>query len=179
PRLTLNAINNELFWNLVIRKSPVDDIDRQIQNTSKYSSNRLLLEAAKYARDCVNDYAQSDVTSPDDQKRKIFQLSSFLENRVECVVLDVALEKSAYIIFESLNARGNKLSALDLVKNYAFSLADSYCLDEIRTRWSLMSDRIEEKDADDFLKTFWTSRFGRVQLPYLYDKIKEKYKTSE
>jgi len=69
----------------------------------------------------------------------------------------------AYVLFESLNDRGADLSALDLVKNYIFSQLRSQSLKSLREQWSRMVDNIEDTDADDFLKVFWTSQFGVIQ----------------
>jgi len=175
PRLIMNATNHDLFQRIVVEKCPDTEISKLVQQTSKYSSNRLLLEAMQTCRQQIRDFAESKSTLIEDQKERLFRLSSFLENKVECVVLDVSSEANAYTIFESLNARGNELSVLDLVKNYAFGLAPEASFDEVQEKWSLMSERIEDKNADDFLKVFWTSRFGRVQTPKLYGNIKKKY----
>lgn len=174
PRLILNATNHEIFQQVVVEKCPDTEILKLIQQTSK-SSNRLLLEAMQTCRQQIRAFVESGSTMVEDQKERLFRLSSFLENKVECVVLDVSSEANAYTIFESLNARGNELSVLDLVKNYVFGLAPEASFDEVQRNWAQMSERIEDKNADDFLKVFWTSRFGRVQTPKLYWNIKKTY----
>lgn len=175
PRLILNATNHDIFQKVVVERCPDSEILRSIQQTSKYSSNRLLLEAMQACRQLIRSFAEGESVVIEEQKERLFKLSLFLENKVECVVLDVSSEANAYTIFESLNARGNELSVLDLVKNYVFGLAPEESFDEVQGNWALMSERIEDKNADDFLKVFWTSRFGRVQTPKLYGNIKTAY----
>lgn len=175
PRLILNATNHDLFQKVVVEKCPDAEILKLIQQASKYSSNRLLLEAMQACRQQIRSFAEGESVVAEEQKERLFRLSSFLENKVECVVLDVSSEANAYTIFESLNARGNELSVLDLVKNYVFGLAPEDSFEEVQRNWALMSERIEDKNADDFLKVFWTSRFGRVQTPKLYGNIKTTY----
>jgi hypothetical protein len=176
PRLILNDTNHELFQQVVVQKCPNSEIAKLVQQTSKYSSNRLILEAVETCRQHIEAFAEENSTGIEEQKDRLFRLSSFLENRVECVVLDVSSEANAYTIFETLNARGNELSVLDLVKNYVFGLAPDTSIGEVQEKWTLMSERIEDKNADDFLKVFWTSRFGRIQIPKLYLNIKTRYR---
>ena len=77
-----------------------------------------------------------------------------------------------------MNARGNELSVLDLVKNHIFGNAGKDQIENVRPNWAVMSDNIEDQKADDFLKVFWTSRFGRVQKPLLYERIKSQFSGS-
>ena len=48
-----------------------------------------------------------------------------LANLLEVVVIDLRSDDDAYVIFETLNARGTPLLASDLVKNYLLHLADA------------------------------------------------------
>jgi hypothetical protein len=83
------------------------------------------------------------------------------------------------MVFESLNARGQDLSVLDLVKNHIYSLSAEQDRDVVSREWNLMRSTILERDADDFLKVFWTSRYGRVQRGDLFRLIKDKYNSAE
>ena len=58
----------------------------------------------------------SDNSTINEKAAKLFELAEYLEKHVKIVTLEVYSESDAYIIFESLNARGNELSILDLVK---------------------------------------------------------------
>jgi hypothetical protein len=178
PRLILNETNRAVFDNAVIHTCSDDRLQRTLEAVPKFSSNRFLLEAVITCREKLESFAASNTNSADEQKDRLFRLASFLENKIEAVVADVSSEANAYVIFESLNARGNDLSILDLLKNYVFGVATDSETDEVRRYWSSTTQRIEDKDADDFLKTFWTSRFGRVQSQQLYGRIKNRYRTS-
>jgi len=90
--------------------------------------------------------------------------------------MDVVSSGNAYVIFEALNDRGIDLSALDLVKNYMFGTAGTD-LDKAQYNWVKMTTLLGDRKADDFLKVFWTSRYGRVQRGTLFNKIKSKYST--
>jgi hypothetical protein len=175
PRLSLNVENQDTFLEMVIKKFPSDAIDRSLKDVPKGSSNRLLVEAVHECRNMVKAYAEAGASSSDEQAERLFNLSSYLEEHVKVVALDVLSEANAFMIFEALNARGNELSSLDLVKNHIFGSVPVGDLQLVRPHWLSMSERIEEKNADDFLRVFWTSRFGRVQKHHLYNQVKETY----
>jgi hypothetical protein len=175
PRLVLNVENQSAFFELVVERCPDDELMRQVREAPKRSSKRLLAEAARLCRSLVGDYAANGASNTDEQALRLFELVTYLEERVKVVVLDVVSETNAFIIFESLNARGNELSALDLVKNHIFGNAGAEGMDQVRPLWAMMAERIEDKDADDFLRVFWTSRFGRVQKRQLYERIKAEF----
>jgi hypothetical protein len=56
PRLVPNVTNRSLYSEVVVRKRPDEDIRHFITEASRYSSNRLLLEAALRCRQLVNEF---------------------------------------------------------------------------------------------------------------------------
>lgn len=181
PRLTLSEADQETFVDLVMKDYPDEDIKVQYLGTSKYSSNRLLAEALLKCRKVISEYA-NEVPDENEKVNRLFKLSTYLEKQVKVVVVDVSSESNAYVIFEALNARGNELSALDLVKNYIYGQAErgnENALKTIREKWNIVAEKIEDKNADDFLKVFWTSRFGRVQIQDLFERVKSEFRGTE
>jgi hypothetical protein len=175
PRLTLNVENQSTFLHMVVERFPSEELQKRLKEAPKGSSNRALIEAIDQCRLIVRDYAEVGSPIVDEQASRLFQLSTYLEERVKVVVLDVLSEANAFVIFEALNARGNELSALDLVKNYLFGSVGSDKIDRIRQEWNVMAESIEEKNADDFLRVLWTSQFGRVQKHQLFGRIKRSF----
>jgi len=172
PRLTLNVENQNAFLEMVVQRFPTEELQKRLKEAAKGSSNRALIEAADQCRQLVSSYAETKASLLDEQAARLFQLSAYLEERVKVVALEVLSEANAFVIFEALNARGNELSALDLVKNYLFGSVSNDDIDRVRQDWAVMAERIEEKNADDFLRVFWTSNFGRVQKHQLFSRIK-------
>ena len=107
----------------------------------------------------------------------MFNLANYMRDKVKIVAMDVASTANAYRIFETLNDRGLDLSALDLVKNHLFGRSSNR-LSEVQSNWLRMLSNISGKQADDFLKTFWTSRWGRIQRGRLFDEWRAKYDSS-
>ncbi len=170
PRLRLNSANRDVFDSYIVNSQELTALRHEIQQLPKRSSNRRLLEGSLYCREWIAEYASSHGHS-----QALFSLSSFLENKVKVVCVDVSSQTDAYILFESLNDRGADLSALDLVKNYIFSQLPSSSLNMLKEKWAEMMDNLEDKDADDFLKVFWTSQFGVVHKLDLFNRLREVY----
>ena len=109
------------------------------------------------------------------------ELASFLENianKTLFTTIYVGDGISAYKIFETLNARGVKLSATDLLKNYLFSQIDSdqdtpdEVLDELDENWGNIGINIAPKSYVDFALTEWNSRHKLVRANNLFKSIK-------
>ena len=89
--------------------------------------------------------------------------------------LDVNSPENAYTIFESLNDRGIDLSVLDLLKNHIFREAGQQNQALMQHNWTRMLAHLGDRKSDDFLKVFWTSRYGRIQRGRLFHELKQKY----
>ncbi|MHB8880893.1 MAG: DUF262 domain-containing protein [Thermodesulfovibrionales bacterium] len=179
PRLQMNLSNSSYYQDIVINRSSMDKIENLRKQVPRSTSNFLLLEAFKGCCLLLDETLKSIDGSIDAKKDALFDFARFLENCVECVVMDVSKEANAYVIFESLNARGNELSVLDLVKNYIYGTVDSKEAKVIDIYWEILIANLENRNADDFLKTFWTSRYGRIQRQQLFSKFREKFKSQE
>jgi uncharacterized protein with ParB-like and HNH nuclease domain len=92
----------------------------------------------------------------------------FIRDSVSVVRLIVPDEANASQVFETLNDRGQDLSSMDLVKNHLFGLVHNpktpNRLRDMELRWAQMMQILSNSKPDEFLKVYWTSRKGRVQL---------------
>lgn len=61
--------------------------------------------------------------------RRLGSLVQALRDHLKLVVIDLELGDNAQVIFETLNHRGSRLLAADLVKNFLFQIAESQHLD--------------------------------------------------
>lgn len=97
---------------------------------------------------------------------------------LNCKVVYVSVKsmKDAYMIFEVLNAKGEPLSVVDLVKNSLFSkLTDEQPLDKASTSWKKIKDNIENQgDMDSFYRHFWLSNYHFITEKKLYQDFSEK-----
>jgi len=176
PRIILNVNNQELFQEIVINPCTDKLLEQRLAAEGKHSSNRKLLDAAAYCRKAILELAESKGIDKKAQSSALFKLAKYIRDKVQVNCLDVTAPENAYTIFESLNDRGIDLSVLDLLKNHLLREAGPNEL-IILHNWTKMLSEIGDKKGDDFLKAFWTSKFGRIQRGRLFKEIKAKYHT--
>jgi len=88
----------------------------------------------------------------------------------------VADEKTAFTIFETMNDRGLKLSAADLLKNCIYARAEDRKKEALQ-KWQSMTtilETIEDEDEGvvEFLRYYWICKDGFVRSKDLYEKMK-------
>ncbi len=176
PRLILNTNNREIFQEVVVNLCPDKTIIERQQLAGRHSSVRKLLDAALKCRQFVAELAEAQGSEPEKQCAVLFRFAKYLRDNVQVNCLDVTAPENAYTIFESLNDRGIDLSVLDLLKNHLLKAAHPQD-DQILHDWTAMLTRLGDRKGDDFLKAFWTSRFGRIQRGRLFHEMKSKYAT--
>jgi hypothetical protein len=179
PRLILNLNNRELFQEIVVNQCSDATIEKRLKDTGKYTSTRMLVEAASWCRKFVSKLAEGQGDDKKKQAQVLFNLAKYSRDNVQANCLDVAEPDNAYMIFESLNDRGIALSVLDLLKNHIFMIAGDFKQEIIQHNWTKMVSHLGDRRADDFIKAFWTSRNGRTQRGRLFHDLKRKYKTPE
>ena len=174
-RMTLNVTNKEVFNEFVVDRKSFQQIKQTRATYARNTSNHLLIDAVWYCFDEIRSIAEEGGDNVQQKADRLFRLASFLELHVRVVSLKLASPDDAYIVFESLNYRGNELSALDLVKNYIFGLTRGDDRAKVGDSWSELTEYIDAANADDFLRLYWTSRFGRVQKRLLFYNIRQKF----
>ncbi|MBF0276122.1 MAG: DUF262 domain-containing protein, partial [Nitrospinae bacterium] len=106
-----------------------------------------------------------------------------LADKIVFTVISVNDELNAFKVFETLNARGVKLSSTDLLKNYLFSIVHSNGSHEteimqLEKMWTGVSSRLEGEDLPTFMRYYWNSfnKFARKNELFkaVRSNIKEK-----
>lgn len=94
----------------------------------------------------------------EERQNRVQALVTTLMGLLELVVIDLKTGDDAYVIFETLNARGTPLLASDLVKNFVLQTAHSN---------SINADEIYEKYWITFEEDWWRQeiRRGRIVAP--------------
>ena len=180
-RLIMNSANNQVFNNFVVSSVPTPDIKASLARMKRQDRNRKLLEAALYCRDRIDKLAECN-NDADKTAKSLMETVKYLRDCVRVARLLVSSDGAAFTIFETLNDRGMELSPLDLVKNYLFGQAEKKSKESIRdmeSRWTQMMATLSAVNADNFLKTLWTSRYGRIQKPYLFQSLKKTHNSPD
>ena len=148
PRLQLNVSDHEFFKNRVLEFP--DSILREQARPMRPSHERLQ-EAAELAEEHVQR-----ILSPLGETAKNDYLNawiSFIEESAQVIVLKVSDDLNAYVMFETLNDRGLRVSQSDLVKNYLFSQATNR-IAEAQERWASMNGALETLEDDEATISF-------------------------
>ncbi|CAB9495348.1 DUF262 domain-containing protein [Alteromonas macleodii] len=104
---------------------------------------------------------------------------------LKLVFIQLDNEDDAYLIFETLNARGRDLKSSDLVKNLLLKTIknNSVSIDRPKQAWvSLVNkfDDIGETDAlDNFILHYWISKQSYCTEKELFSKVKEHITSME
>lgn len=179
-RLILNENNNPYFQQFVVKESPTSEVLSTLDGMRRYDTSRKLLQAILFCRDRIDSIAREAGNADEVKARKLFSIVQYFRDSVKIVRLTVSDEANAYTVFETLNDRGLALSVLDLVKNYMFGKASSgNRLRDLKNQWAQMLATLSDVPADDFLKVWWTSRYGRIQKTQLFPKFKQQIGTWE
>jgi len=131
-------------------------------------------------------------------KEKIISLDKNTEdfydkliNRVVVIRLDIGLAKDAYKLFETINNRGLRLSATDIIKNFLLghaSLINNQTLNLVKGNWRSLIINLDKIDSDKFFRHFMMNKL-KIKIPksrltsdfkhYYYTNIKEVEKISD
>lgn len=166
PKLTLNR-NNDGYW-----KSHLVPLGSLPQRGIR-ASEALLRRAFEYFDAKVTERCRF-------AKDAGRELAEFLENTVDRLfftVVTVTDELNAYRVFETLNARGVRLSATDLLKNWLFSLLDgaaasSHELADLADRWEALVGRLGGENFSEYLRVQWNSRHPATREGSLFKTIR-------
>jgi Protein of unknown function DUF262 len=105
----------------------------------------------------------------------MFRWVEFIEHQVRVITVTVASESDAFLIFETLNARGRELTVADLLKSYLFGLSGD-SMQRMQQHWDAALRSLEttanEEIFTTYLRHLWSSMNGATRERELYGKIK-------
>lgn len=110
---------------------------------------------------------------------ELARLLDELSDKLFFTVITVTDELNAFKVFETLNARGVRLSPTDLLKNYLFSVVHRETphpqeIEALERRWEAMVDRLGGESFPDFLRAHWNSRRKFVREADLFKTIRSE-----
>jgi uncharacterized protein with ParB-like and HNH nuclease domain len=166
-KLTLNRNNDYMFQNYLVTLQPAPK--RNLKATE-----HLLRKAYDWFLNKILDSFGRDKDGT-----KLAQFVDRLADILFFTVITVSNELNAYKVFETLNARGVKLSSTDLLKNYLFSVVhkqsgDEHEMQELENRWERLVGKMGSESFPDFLRTHWNSRNKFVRHSELFKRIRDQ-----
>jgi len=166
-KLELNRHNNRFYQNYLV---PLENIPQRGLKASEHQLRKAFLW---FYEQIKKQYPER----PEIGK----ELAVFLDSLVDKLFftcLTVSDELNAFKVFETLNARGVRLSAADLLKNYLFSLIstkDSHELElkKLEEDWDDIVGYLGNESIEEFLRIFWNSRNKLARKTELFKTIKK------
>lgn len=172
-KLELNRHNNRFYQTYLV---PLEKLPLRGLNASEH----LLRKAFSWFKERIKfQYGESIESGK--------KYSAFLDNLVDRLfftVITVTDELNAFTVFETLNSRGVRLSATDLLKNYLFSVISTQNPHEaelkgLEDRWERIVGLLGSESFPEFLRVFWNSRNKLVRKSDLFKTIRKRIVTRE
>lgn len=168
-KLTLNRNNNGYFQSYIV---PLGHLPVRSFRVSEHGLRKAFERFERH----VADYAAK---SGGDPGVNLARLVETMSDKLFFTVITVTDELNAYKVFETLNARGVRLSATDLLKNHLFSVLHREGpyeneMNSLENRWEAMVGRLGSESFPDFLRVHWNSRFPFVRQTELFKTIRGK-----
>lgn len=170
-KLTLNRNNDNYFQTYIV---PLGHLPVRGFRASEHS----LRKAFEWFEARVAEYVAK---AGGDEGVALAQFVESMSDKLFFTVITVTDELNAYKVFETLNARGVRLSATDLLKNYLFSVLHresqgqhEHEMKVLENRWEAMVGRLGSESFPDFLRVHWNSRFSFLRQTELFKTIRGK-----
>ena len=172
-KLELNRHNNRFYQTYL---APLERLPQRGLNSSEH----LLRKGFTWFR----EHIKGQFGAKPDSGQQFVALIDGLVDRLFFTVITVTDELNAFKVFETLNARGVRLSATDLLKNYLFSLisvADIHDLElkVLEGRWEHIVGLLGSESFPEFLRVFWNSRNRLVRKAELFKTIRRQIDNRE
>ncbi len=169
-KLKLNRHNDRFYQTYLI---PLEQLPLRNLNSSEH----LLRKSFGWLKDRIKSHSGGSGEA----------IAGFIDSIVDKLfftVITVTDELNAFKVFETLNARGVRLSATDLLKNYLFSVISSADTHEqelhaLEERWERIVGTLGSESFPEFLRAYWNSRNRIVRKADLFKTIRKRISSRE
>jgi len=174
-KLHLNKNDDGFYKSFILRL-------RKPQNVQKLKpSKRLMWKAFEFFYAELNKYFKETQADSKGEALATFLMET-VAKKLMFTVVTVSDDLSAYKVFETLNARGVKLSPTDLLKNHLFSIVYKTTpseIEEAERQWQNISNTLGSVDFTIFLRHYWNSYNELVRKKLLFKTIKKNLTISD
>ncbi|MEO0989108.1 MAG: DUF262 domain-containing protein [Cyanobacteria bacterium J06639_14] len=172
-KLELNRHNNRFYQTYLV---PLERIPQRGLNASEHQLRKAFA--------WFKDRLKARLGMHPDSGQNFAAFIDSLVDKLFFTVITVTDELNAFKVFETLNARGVRLSATDLLKNYLFSLISTGATHEteiqsLEDRWERIVGLLGSESFPEFLRVFWNSRNRLVRKTDLFKAIRRHITTRE
>ncbi len=167
--LVLGEVDKIFFLN------NIQDFEATI-GTSKIRSHKLLKDAYEKILERIKQELPKKTGGR--WEKRLEDIRDCLANGVIVIGIKISDFADSFAIFESLNDRGMRLSAPDLLLNLLMQKCSNKGEhNRVRGTWDNMLRTLGPIDVQRFLRHFWVSQHGDEKASSLYRKIKKSLQT--
>jgi uncharacterized protein with ParB-like and HNH nuclease domain len=160
--LHLGELDNDYFRTTVQLGSP--------ENTAKVKkkSHERLRKAYIFFYEQLKEQLDT-VSDVDDQLDILDEYYDAFTNRFSVLYMEATKLDEAFVIFETLNARGKELETADLLKNFIFSQSKDIAL--AQKQWNNMISTLDRADPTKYIRHYWNATQAFTREKDLYRSI--------
>ncbi len=165
PKLSLNQNNDGYYRDYLL------PLQRLPLRRLKASEHQLRNAFEWFYKSVKDTYARTHSGA------ELARFVDSLSDKLFFTVITVTDELNAFKVFETLNARGVRLSPTDLLKNYLFSVvyrdgSHEHEIAALERRWEAMVGQLGSESFPNFLRVHWNSRRRFVREADLFKTIR-------
>lgn len=151
PKLKLNYNNEYIYGGKLMQ------FDIPQTTVGLKPSEKRLIGAYKYFLKRFNEEFKNEATQ---------SVTEFITRKIDIKLFFTSItvkdDLNAFKVFETLNARGVKLSTADLLKNFLFSIIytpNAGSITQEEKKWHRINDILGKTDVTTYLRHFWNARY--------------------
>ena len=160
--LHLGDLDNEYFRTTVQLGTP-DNCTKV-----KKKSHERIRKAYVFFHDKIKE-SLSGHLDVDDQLDILNDYYDAFTNRFSVLYMEATQLDEAFVIFETLNARGKELETADLLKNFIFSQIKDISL--AQSQWNSMINILDRADPTKYIRHYWNATKNFTREKELYSSI--------
>lgn len=163
--LTLGEMDNEFFEKYILSAKP----DPNPKSKAKRKSQERLRKAYVFFDEKIREFIKESENDDDKIDELIGLYSAFIQ-RFKVLYMEATELDEAFVIFETLNARGRDLETADLLKNYILSQSSKDVKNSLKT-WNSMINKLDKCDTTKYIRNFWNATHSFTREKALYRAI--------
>lgn len=175
--IQLSKTLNPFFSEQIMLGEDADKVDR-IRKAMRGQSPSIKNLGGAYIKIFETLATKMDMISGSNLYKKLEEISDALRFRQMFLSVGVKSHSDAYVIFETINARGKRLTTGNLVKNLCFSklpeVEDEVFYDEFEDKWEKAEKLVS--NFSSFIWHVWVSQHETCPRSRVFKKIEDDIK---
>lgn len=159
----MGKVDNEFFRTHIQRNKP---FEQEVVE----DSHKRIKEAYKFFYDELSE--QLNAVDGAEKYSLLLKYYNAFKDNFSVMYVETDDMNEAFIIFETLNARGKALETADLLKNHLFKTSSSQ-IEDVKNKWLQIQNNAEGIDLTKFIRTYWNSQYPFTREKDLYKKLKD------